>query len=95
MFTNIINNKMIHHTFFKMNIYAHFPLSVGIHLTYVHPCIQVLPNLRMIKLKNLQNLMKTPDFKGLPNLETFMVYSSTRLEEIHPSFGQNWKSLFL
>nr|KAJ0189371.1 hypothetical protein LSAT_V11C800408380 [Lactuca sativa] len=22
-----------------------------------------------------------------------MVYSSTRLEEIHPSFGQNWKSL--
>ncbi|XP_023764586.1 disease resistance protein Roq1 isoform X1 [Lactuca sativa] len=48
-----------------------------------------LPNLRMINLEHLRNLIKTPDFNGLPNLERLMVYDSPLLEEIHPSFGQS------
>ncbi|CAH1431547.1 unnamed protein product [Lactuca virosa] len=47
-----------------------------------------LPHLRMIKLDSLDKLMETPDFEGLPNLETFMVYGSSLLKEIHPSFGR-------
>ncbi|CAI9266158.1 unnamed protein product [Lactuca saligna] len=47
-----------------------------------------LPNLRMIKLSRLDSLIKTPDFKGLPNLERFLVYECWSLEEIHPSFGR-------
>ncbi|KAL7588118.1 hypothetical protein Lser_V15G37380 [Lactuca serriola] len=47
-----------------------------------------LPNLRMINLFYLTRLMKTPDFDGLPNLETLIVRESWSLEEIHPSFGR-------
>ncbi|XP_023764580.2 TMV resistance protein N [Lactuca sativa] len=47
-----------------------------------------LPNLRIIKFHFLTNLMKTPDFYGIPNLERFHVYGMRLLEEIdHPSFG--------
>ncbi|CAH1431544.1 unnamed protein product [Lactuca virosa] len=54
-----------------------------------------LPNLRMIKLKNLKNLMKTPDFKGLLNLEIFMVYEALSLKEIHPSFAHLEKLVYV
>ncbi|KAL7589852.1 hypothetical protein Lser_V15G37395 [Lactuca serriola] len=47
-----------------------------------------LPNLRFIKLQNLKNLIMTPDFDGLPNLQSFMVNGSPLLEDIHPSFGR-------
>ncbi|KAL7589321.1 hypothetical protein Lser_V15G37382 [Lactuca serriola] len=47
-----------------------------------------LPNLRMIRLFYLTNLIRTPDFDGLPNLERFIVDGSPLLEEIHPSFGR-------
>lgn len=51
-------------------------------------CIQqYLPNLRMIHLSELTNLIETPDFDGLPNLEKFMVDRCSSLEEIHPSIG--------
>ncbi|CAH1431504.1 unnamed protein product [Lactuca virosa] len=54
-----------------------------------------LPNLRMIKLYYLMNLMKTPDFDGIPNLERFIVEGSSLLEEIHPSFGRLEKLVYV
>ncbi|KAI3516526.1 hypothetical protein L1887_15444 [Cichorium endivia] len=47
-----------------------------------------LPNLKMVNLLDLENLIETPDFEGLPNLERFMVDGAPLLEEIHPSFGR-------
>ncbi|KAK9062832.1 hypothetical protein SSX86_020022 [Deinandra increscens subsp. villosa] len=49
---------------------------------------QDLPNLRTIELFRLYNLMETPDFDGLPNLERFMLSGSPHLKEIHPSIGR-------
>ncbi|XP_076957179.1 TMV resistance protein N-like [Bidens hawaiensis] len=49
---------------------------------------QDLPNLRTIELVGLYNLMETPDFDGLPNLERFILQNSPCLKEIHPSFGR-------
>ncbi|CAH1431548.1 unnamed protein product [Lactuca virosa] len=54
-----------------------------------------LPNLRMIKLDYLTNLIMTPDFDGLPNLERFIVEGSSCLEEIHPSFGHLEKLVYV
>ncbi|KAL7587246.1 hypothetical protein Lser_V15G37373 [Lactuca serriola] len=54
-----------------------------------------LPNLRMISLKYLSNLIKTPDLEGLPNLEIFSVIGSHHLEEIHPSFGRLEKLVYV
>ncbi|KAL9999352.1 putative TIR domain, P-loop containing nucleoside triphosphate hydrolase [Helianthus debilis subsp. tardiflorus] len=44
-----------------------------------------LPNLRMIKLQAMDYLIATPNFGGLPNLETFMLHTSRSIKEIHPS----------
>ncbi|KAL7587243.1 hypothetical protein Lser_V15G37377 [Lactuca serriola] len=54
-----------------------------------------LPNLKIIGLTFMRNLMKTPDFEGLPNLERFMVDGSALLEEIHPSFGHLEKLVYV
>ncbi|KAJ0816556.1 putative TIR domain, P-loop containing nucleoside triphosphate hydrolase [Helianthus annuus] len=51
-----------------------------------------LPNLSMIKLHDMKNLIMTPDFGGLPNLERFILDRCPRLEEIHPSI-ENLQSL--
>ncbi|KAL8258349.1 hypothetical protein R6Q59_030390 [Mikania micrantha] len=44
-----------------------------------------LPNLRMIKIHAMDYLITTPDFGGLPNLEIFMIHTSSSVEEIHPT----------
>ncbi|XP_076896317.1 disease resistance protein Roq1-like [Bidens hawaiensis] len=54
-----------------------------------------LPNLRMIKLHGLKNLIATPDFGGLKNLQRFMLYQCPLIEEIHPSVGRLEKLVFL
>jgi Leucine-rich repeat (LRR) protein len=38
-------------------------------------------------LSESQNLIKTPDFTGLPNLERVIFQGCTRLFEVHPSIG--------
>ncbi|KAL4592891.1 hypothetical protein LXL04_005898 [Taraxacum kok-saghyz] len=43
-----------------------------------------LPNLRHMELIELPNLIKIPDFSGLPKLETFQLSKCPCLEEIHP-----------
>nr|KAJ0191415.1 hypothetical protein LSAT_V11C800408960 [Lactuca sativa] len=46
-----------------------------------------LPNLKIMKLARLKNLIMTPDFGGLPNLEIFNLRKCPCLEEIDPSIG--------
>ncbi|KAJ0861950.1 putative TIR domain, P-loop containing nucleoside triphosphate hydrolase [Helianthus annuus] len=54
-----------------------------------------LPNLRMIKLHGLKNLTMTPDFRGLPNLQRFMIYRCPLIEQIDQSIGNLEKLVFL
>nr|XP_043629636.1 disease resistance protein Roq1-like isoform X2 [Erigeron canadensis] len=54
-----------------------------------------LPNLKMIKLHGLTNLIMTPDFRGLPNLERFIVHNSPCLEEIDSSIERSKALAFL
>ncbi|KAL4574672.1 hypothetical protein LXL04_021508 [Taraxacum kok-saghyz] len=48
---------------------------------------QYLPNLKMIELRQLKNLIKTPNFDGIPFLERFNLFGCPKLKEIHSSFG--------
>ncbi|PWA68768.1 toll/interleukin-1 receptor (TIR) domain-containing protein [Artemisia annua] len=54
-----------------------------------------LPNLRYINLFSMKNLIMTPDFDGLPNLEKFMLIECGHLEDIHPSIGRSKRLAFL
>ncbi|KAL4592775.1 hypothetical protein LXL04_005780 [Taraxacum kok-saghyz] len=54
-----------------------------------------LPNLTHMSLINLSNLIKIPDFSGLPKLETFKLKHCPCLEEIHPSIGSLESLIFL
>ncbi|CAI9265829.1 unnamed protein product [Lactuca saligna] len=56
---------------------------------------KLLPNLKTIELWDLDNLIMTPDFDGLPNLETFKLGGCLYLEEIHPSIGLLERLVFL
>ncbi|KAK1415962.1 hypothetical protein QVD17_31750 [Tagetes erecta] len=44
-----------------------------------------LPSLKMIKLQAMDNLITTPNFRGLPNLERFMLFDTWNIKEIHSS----------
>ncbi|KAM0014932.1 putative TIR domain, P-loop containing nucleoside triphosphate hydrolase [Helianthus debilis subsp. tardiflorus] len=46
-----------------------------------------LPNLKILDLTYSENLIRTPDFEGLPCLERLILEECHRLEEIHPSIG--------
>ncbi|CAI9295510.1 unnamed protein product [Lactuca saligna] len=46
-----------------------------------------LPNLKIMELWYLDNLIMTPNFDGLPKLERFILKGSPHLKEIHSSFG--------
>ncbi|GJY65495.1 Toll/interleukin-1 receptor domain-containing protein [Tanacetum coccineum] len=51
-----------------------------------------LPQLKVLQLRFLERLVSTPDFNGLPRLQTLELIHCKELEEIHPSLG-NHKSL--
>ncbi|TYG96431.1 hypothetical protein ES288_A11G350200v1 [Gossypium darwinii] len=46
-----------------------------------------LYKLKIINLKESQNLIKTPDFTTAPNLEVLIMEGCTRLVDVHPSLG--------
>ncbi|KAL7586430.1 hypothetical protein Lser_V15G37481 [Lactuca serriola] len=46
-----------------------------------------LPSLKLLKLWHMNNLIMTPDFNGLPNLERFILEACGCLKEIDPSIG--------
>ncbi|CAI9295517.1 unnamed protein product [Lactuca saligna] len=48
---------------------------------------KVLRNLKTMELYDLDNLIMTPNFDGIPYLEIFRLSRCPKLEEIHTSFG--------
>ncbi|KAJ0721028.1 putative P-loop containing nucleoside triphosphate hydrolase, leucine-rich repeat domain superfamily [Helianthus annuus] len=54
-----------------------------------------LPNLKVLDLYWSKNLIKTPDFEGLPCLERLILESCESLEEIHPSIGYHKRLVFV
>jgi len=48
---------------------------------------QSLPKLKILDLRYSQNLIKTPDFTGTPNLEKLIFIGCKKLYEVHPSVG--------
>ncbi|KAH7521160.1 hypothetical protein FEM48_Zijuj07G0003700 [Ziziphus jujuba var. spinosa] len=48
---------------------------------------EVFSNLKFMKLSHSQNLIKTPNFIGVPNLETLVLEGCRNLVEVHPSIG--------
>ncbi|KAJ6861175.1 TMV resistance protein N isoform X2 [Populus alba x Populus x berolinensis] len=48
-------------------------------------------NLKIINLSNSLNLIKTPDFTGIPNLENLILEGCTSLSEVHPSLARHKK----
>ncbi|GKB02526.1 Toll/interleukin-1 receptor domain-containing protein [Tanacetum coccineum] len=51
-----------------------------------------LPQLKVLQLKSMKNLVSTPNFDELPCLQKLELYRCWNLEEIHPSTG-NHRSL--
>ncbi|PHT99676.1 hypothetical protein BC332_29464 [Capsicum chinense] len=49
--------------------------------------LQRFPCLRRLDLSDSQNLMQTPDFSGMPNLEHLYLLSCKSLKEVHHSLG--------
>ncbi|MFS7959141.1 putative leucine-rich repeat domain superfamily [Helianthus anomalus] len=54
-----------------------------------------LPNLKILNLRSSLNLIKTPDFEGLPCLERLILEGCWSLEEIHPSIGYHKRLVFV
>ncbi|XP_065615623.1 disease resistance protein RPV1 isoform X1 [Quercus suber] len=52
-------------------------------------------NLKFIDLHDSKNLIRTPDFSGVPMLEGLDLFRCVSLEEIHPSIGQLSKLRYL
>ncbi|KAF3440403.1 hypothetical protein FNV43_RR18687 [Rhamnella rubrinervis] len=48
---------------------------------------KIFENLKFIKLGHSRNLIETPDFTGVPNLEGLDLEGCTNLVEVHPSIG--------
>ncbi|GKD52590.1 Toll/interleukin-1 receptor domain-containing protein, partial [Tanacetum coccineum] len=56
-----------------------------------HPEIGIkhLPQLKVLQLRNVERLVSTPDFKGLPRLQKLELEGCGELEEIHSSLGNH------
>ncbi|KAJ0900153.1 putative TIR domain, P-loop containing nucleoside triphosphate hydrolase [Helianthus annuus] len=54
-----------------------------------------LPNLKILNLRSSLNLIKTPDFEGLPCLERLILWGCKSLEEIHPSIGHHKRLVYV
>ena len=57
--------------------------------------IQPLYNLKVIDLHHSRDLVKTPDFSRIPNLEQLNLEECTKLVHIHPSIGILRKLVYL
>uniref|UniRef100_A0A2K1Y3J3 C-JID domain-containing protein n=1 Tax=Populus trichocarpa TaxID=3694 RepID=A0A2K1Y3J3_POPTR len=70
----------------------------------MHPTIQqkcsfydmeISVNLKIINLSNSLYLTNTPDFTGIPNLESLILEGCASLSEVNPSFGRHKKLQFV
>nr|XP_043617641.1 TMV resistance protein N-like isoform X2 [Erigeron canadensis] len=57
--------------------------------------IKEMPMLKVLDLNGSTNLVRTPDFNGLPNLETLVLSGCISLIEIHPSIECHERLVFL
>lgn len=69
-----------------MSTYYAF-LCIIRNICVVRPELQRFPCLRRLDLSDSQNLMQTPDFSGMPNLEHLYLLSCKSLKEVHHSLG--------
>ncbi|KAK3231787.1 hypothetical protein Dsin_003668 [Dipteronia sinensis] len=65
---------------FKLNLY-------GSQINYLWKGIKDFPKLKTIKLSYSHNLIETPDFTMVPNLEMLDLKGCTRLRKVHESVG--------
>ncbi|KAJ4717259.1 putative Disease resistance protein [Melia azedarach] len=56
---------------------------------------KLLNNLRFMRFENSKNLIRTPDFTRIPNLEMLILKGCTRLREIHASLFSHKKLMVL
>ncbi|XP_049385208.1 TMV resistance protein N-like [Solanum stenotomum] len=66
---------------------VHLNLRFSLALRHLWTGTKHLPSLRMLDLSYSTNLMRTPDFTGMPNLEYLNLSHCSNLEEIHHSLG--------
>nr|XP_033512139.1 TMV resistance protein N-like isoform X5 [Nicotiana tomentosiformis] len=71
---------------FEPKMLVHLELW-GSSLHYLWMETKHLPSLRRIDLSYSENLTRTPDFAGMPNLEYLNLYNCSNLEEVHHSLG--------
>ncbi|XP_033512137.2 TMV resistance protein N-like isoform X2 [Nicotiana tomentosiformis] len=71
---------------FEPKMLVHLRLR-GSSLRYLWIETKHLPSLRRIDLSYSENLTRTPDFAGMPNLEYLNLYNCSNLEEVHHSLG--------
>jgi len=57
--------------------------------------LQISVNLKTINLSNSLYLTNTPDFTGIPNLESLNLEGCASLSEVHPSFERHKKLRFV
>jgi len=57
--------------------------------------LQISVNLKIINLSNSLYLTNTPDFTGIPNLESLILEGCASLSEVNPSFGRHKKLQFV
>ncbi|XP_060173041.1 TMV resistance protein N-like isoform X1 [Lycium barbarum] len=57
--------------------------------------IKYLTNLKTLDLSFSKRLIQTPNFKGMPSLETLHLKGCINLEEVHQSLGYCKKLIFL
>jgi len=57
--------------------------------------LQISVNLKTINLSNSLYLTNTPDFTGIPNLESLNLEGCANLSEVHPSFRRHKKLRFV
>ncbi|KAA8531869.1 hypothetical protein F0562_006414 [Nyssa sinensis] len=59
----------------------------GSHIKQMWPSIKILNKLKILDLSESQCLKNTPDFSGLPSLESLNLDYCTSLVEVHPSIA--------
>ncbi|KAM5584022.1 hypothetical protein ABKV19_003744 [Rosa sericea] len=57
----------------------------GSHIKHLWKGFKCLDKLKSIDLKDSASLIETPDFTGVPNLETLILEGCTKLSKVHPS----------
>nr|XP_023911807.1 TMV resistance protein N-like [Quercus suber] len=71
---------------FQLKELGHLDLWYN-NLEYLWEGVKFLGKLKYVHV-DCSNLIRTPDFSGIPSLEKLILFGCSRLVEIHPSIGQ-------